>query len=356
MSNENQLTRVSHEPEFSSVEEGIAIRLARSATEWLHSIGIPTQSFFQTIALNTMRDEPVKIFMPTPVNGEVNPVFVHFWVYRSDRNKFPEGQGNLYQYYNNYDEALKAHIHNIKVGADSFVKGAAGASYNSAEISRSLFDRDLAYGLMVVMHEPFHPWISTAFENNNLEDTYLVNESITTYLGLEALRLYAEELRDSNPEIYRGIQSYIQQHLGILEFSRLAYFLLKEQYKFTEGDERNNVSELLLHEVKTYLAKIEANPDIGTVRVNEVNNARIIERLSYATATLVRDFFRINNISFMDFVHNPSIRSTHLSKIQQYIQGNYDTPPVDLEIRWREMKEEIDNGTYSNYTVRSYQR
>jgi len=242
------------------------------------------------------------------------------------------------------------------VGADSFVKGAAGASYNSAEISRSLFDRDLAYGLMVVMHEPFHPWISTAFENNNLEDTYLVNESITTYLGLEALRLYAEELRDSNPEIYRGIQSYIQQHLGILEFSRLAYFLLKEQYKFTEGDERNNVSELLLHEVKTYLAKIEANPDIGTVRVNEVNNARIIERLSYATATLVRDFFRINNISFMDFVHNPSIRSTHLSKIQQYIQGNYDTPPVDLEIRWREMKEEIDNGTYSNYTVRSYQR
>lgn len=329
---------------FSIINEDTAVTFALQASKWLQErLGIDTSDFFRVVDVDSLTGEPLNVYSFRPTNSEIHPDNNHFWVYESPQTEIILDHLQPFTYFDNYSEALDKHIKNLVAGKDSYVRGASGASANSNIIRRALFEVHFAYGIMVVLHEPYHPWVSNLLAKNILNDMYIVNEALTSFLGFESLRIFSKESM-SDPKLIHAIDTIIDQTYQSTEFSRLAYFLLKRKYTEMPQQEilRDTEAEALLSEIREYSSRRDVNPDMETIRINEFNNARVIASLHYSGTLLVRDYFQTNCLDTVEFILNEELQGKHIQKIFDYVRTNFYKEPTNLDEVWENMKQKID--------------
>jgi hypothetical protein len=341
------------QPQFYSVSEETAAQIALQASQWLEqTLGVSTIEFFREVKSETFTGKQIPVYAVREINAEMVPTNSHFWVYASPVTQILQASDRPFTYFDNYEAAISQHIQNLINHTDSYVRGAGGASTNSKEITRSLFEIYLAYGLMVTTHEPFHPWVSHLLTSHNLEDAYNVNEPITSYLGLAALLQFAHSI-NLDPKVVEGVEKYVKRTLQSLKFYRLAYYLMQRIYvNLPEGSvTRSADAEAMLNEIREYAMRTEANPDIDTLRVNQLNNAMLTAGMSYVNTLLVQDYFAQNDVDPVQFITDPSVQDQHLSGLVDFIKAQASEAPADLDQEWDEMKRQIDAGEYSSYVL-----
>ena len=330
-----------------TLAENDAVKLVRTASDWLtEEFGISTDGFFKNVDEASLTGEPIPIYFVKPETALLCNLPL-YWIWKcKSTSLIPEptdyGRHGMYPftYFTSYDKALSQHEENIHAGFDSYVLGAGGGGSAVAinEITRQLFQpkNSVAYGLMVTLHEPVHPWVM------HITSVPELNEAITTYLGNSILLKFSEHLEHhDSPIVAQGIRMLVEDLRLQNEFERLAYARLNQIYINSGGQssQRPQVADTLLKECSDLNIQIKSRKE-NKPPYYQFNNAVLASAFPYTNNILVGKYFDENDIPWEHFISDRSLRDKVKEPLLAYIYTAYDNSST-LDESWTNVVERI---------------